>query len=68
MHLCPIPRLGGELTTSLQIRPRVMFFYWLKVPLHSVLGRPHRPIRVDHTDFFQVAIKTHSFIPLSKDY
>ncbi len=26
IHLYPIPHLGGELTTSLQIRPRAMFF------------------------------------------
>jgi hypothetical protein len=36
MHLCPIPRLGGELTTSLQIRPRAMFFFFFQPVTESV--------------------------------
>jgi hypothetical protein len=30
MHLCPILHLDGELTTSLQIRPRAMFFFFFR--------------------------------------
>jgi hypothetical protein len=68
---CPLPgdnythNGSSEVTILVSLvsrRNRVHFIYtWLPLSVYKDLDSTFRPIRVDHTEFFQVAIKTHQF-------